>query len=107
MATTYSNPRLCATISDWPHGGKRVTAVFTIETHATRGQRAIRTTTGAPKVLTFAKAARIVDGDDGKTYIAELSQYEIITIMNGNMKYQAAVIFKDDPRFADLMALFT
>jgi hypothetical protein len=67
---TYSNPRIAATIENWPHGGKRVTAQFYIEEHPTRGQRAVRVTTGAPKKLTFAKQMRIVDGDDGRTYIA-------------------------------------
>ena len=49
MSKVYSNPRMSATIEDWPSGSKRVTAVFTIEQHAKRGERAVRMTTGAPK----------------------------------------------------------
>lgn len=67
-ALKYSNPRMEATIPDWPSGSKRVTARFEIE-KAKKGERAIRTTDGAPKKLTFAKLARIVDGSDGRTYI--------------------------------------
>ena len=52
---TYSNPRLKAVIPDWPSGSHRVTAVFQIETDPkTHKQRGVRTTTGAPKKLTYA-----------------------------------------------------
>jgi hypothetical protein len=71
MPTTYSNPRLAARIEDWPIGTKRTVAVFQVETHPTRGQRATRYTlhpdTGRPnatKKLTYAEKVRIVDGDD-------------------------------------------
>jgi hypothetical protein len=67
MMKTYSNPRLEATIENWPSGSKRVTAVFSIEIHPNRGQRAVRKITGAAKKLTYATAARIVDGDDGRS----------------------------------------
>lgn len=104
--TTYSNPRMSATIHDWPSGRHRVTAAFTIETDPKRGQRAVRTTTGAPKKLTFARQARIVDGDDGRIYIAELSVYGFVTIMRGDMKFQHEVIHTDDARYAEVAALF-
>ena len=103
--TNYSNPRMSATIENWPHGGKRVTANFTIESDK-RGERAVRITTGAPKKLTYARKMRIVDGDDGRTYIAELSMYGHITIMNGDMKYSKETIFNGDPRMPELLALF-
>ena len=106
MKHTYSNPRMNAVIENWPSGGERVTATFTIETHPTRGQRAIRTTTGAPKKLTYAKQMRIVDGDDGRTYIAELSLYGNITIMRGDMKYAEEMFHPRDLGYADLLALF-
>lgn len=103
---TYSNPRMSATIENWPHGAKRVTARFHIETDPKRGQRAVRVTTGAPKKLTFARQMRIVDGDDGRTYIAELTMYGHITIMRGDMKYNEEVIHERDERYAATRALF-
>ena len=102
---SYSNPRMSATIENWPHGGKRVTATFEIETNG-RGERAVRITTGAPKKLTYAQKMRIVDGDDGRTYIAKLSHYGFITIMNGDMKYDAETFHRDNPRMSDMLALF-
>lgn len=116
MATTYSNPRMHARIEQWPWGRDlRTTATFVIETHPTRGQRAVRTTidpkTGRvskPKALTYARQARIVDGDDGRTYIAELGIYsQSISIMRGDMQLQAESITADDPRHAALLAMFT
>jgi hypothetical protein len=101
----YSNPRKTAVITDWPSGSKWVTAYFSIEADPKRGERAVRVTTGAPKKLTFARKMRIVDGDDGRTYIAKLSGYGHITIMHGNFKYDAETVF-DGPRYAELAALF-
>jgi hypothetical protein len=95
-----------ATIENWPSGKHRVTATFAIEADPKRGERAVRTTTGAPKKLTFARKARIVDGDDGRTYIAELTIFAHITIMRGDMKFHHETIFASDPRYAELLALF-
>lgn len=102
----YSNPRTMAIIENWPSGKHRVTARFEIE-QSKRGERAIRTTTGAPKKLTYATKARIVDGSDGRTYIAELSMYGHISIMNGDMKYQHEVIHSDDARYPSILSLFS
>ena len=113
--TTYSNPRMSATIDGWPIGSKRTTAYFAIEVVPGRGERGTRYTldprTGNPtatKKLTYAAKARIVDGDDGKTYILELSSmYGHINVMQGGMQYQAEdAIFERDPRYADLLKLF-
>jgi hypothetical protein len=101
----YSNPRLKATIENWPSGSKRVTARFEIEQNA-KGERAIRTTDGAPKKLTYAIRSRIVDGDDGRTYIAEFTMYRHIVIMRGDMKFEEEVIFERDPRYAEVLELF-
>jgi hypothetical protein len=104
---TYSNPRMAATIPDWPGGrNKRVTAQFTIEQDAKRGERAVRVTDGAPKKLTFAKMARIVDGSDGRTYIAEFTIYRHISIMKGDMKFQHETIHPEDARYAQALELF-
>ena len=107
----YSNPRTELTVNDWPYGKNRVTAIFTIEA-GKKGERAVRVTENPrggwnkPKKLTYANQARIVDGDDGKTYIAELSNYGFITIMQSNMQYQAESISPDDDRFPAIRALF-
>lgn len=103
--TTYSNPRMQAMIENWPHGNQRVTAIFTIEVDK-RGERAVRVTTGAPKKLTYARQMRIVDGDDGRTYIAERSMYGHVTIMRGDMKFQHETVHSGDPRHPELLKLF-
>ena len=102
---SYSNPRMQAAIENWPHGSHRVTALFTIEVDK-RDERAVRVTTGAPKKLTYARKMRIVDGDDGRTYIAELSSYGFVTIKRGDMKFDYETVHKDDPRHAELLKLF-
>jgi hypothetical protein len=74
-----------AVIENWPSGSKRVTAQFDIE-QSKRGERALRQTTGATKMLTYAKMARIVDGSDGRTYIANLTEFGHISIMRGGRR---------------------
>ena len=102
----YTNPRMKAVIGNWPSGRKQVTATFEIES-GPRGERAIRTTTGATKKLTYASKARIVDGDDGKTYIAELSlMYGMVTIMRGDMKYHHETFHQRDERYPEMLKLF-
>ena len=103
---TYSNPRMEATIEDWPSGSRRVTAVFKIEQHPKKGERATRVTSGAPKKLTYVIKARIVEGSDGRTYIAELSMYGHIHIMGGTMKYSKETIQPTDERFGEVRTLF-
>ena len=105
MELTYSNPRMQATVENWPSGSRRVTAQFLIE-QTSRGQRAIRSTGRAAIKLTYAKQARIVDGSDGKTYIAELTVYGFVSIMRGDMKIQHEAIFERDPRYPMALALF-
>ena len=103
---TYSNPRMDAAIENWPHGrNQRVTAMFHIEQDAKRGERAVRITSGAAKKLTYSKLARIVDGSDGRTYIAEFDVSHI-TIMQGNMQYQQETIWPSDARYAQVHELF-
>ena len=105
MTIKYSNPRMTATIENWPHGSQRVTATFVIE-QTPRGERAVRVTTGAPKKLTFARKMRIVDGDTGRTYIAALSLYGHVSIMRGDMKFQEESFHPNHPRYNEIMALF-
>lgn len=40
--TEYANPRMHAVVENWPSGSKRVTAVFEIEQHPKKGERATR-----------------------------------------------------------------
>jgi hypothetical protein len=105
MSIKYSNPRMTAIIENWPNGTKRVTARFQIE-QTSRGERAVRITDGAPKKLTFAKLARIVDGDDGRTYIAEFTIYGHVSIMRGDMKFQQETVHPGDARYAEVLELF-
>ena len=104
-ALNYSNPRMRVVIPNWPSGSKRVTAQFQIE-QSKRGERALRQTTGATKALTFAKMVRIVDGSDGRTYIAHLTEFGHISIMRGDMKFSQESIFPNDPRYAMALELF-
>lgn len=104
--TAYSNPRTSAVIENWPSGGKRVTATFLIETDPKRGQRACRVTTGKPTKLTYATKMRIVDGDDGRTYIASLTEFGHITVFKGDMKYHYETVYEREPRYAEMLALF-
>lgn len=104
--TNYSNPRIEAVITDWPSGRNRVTARFHIESDPKRGERAVRTTTGAPVKLTFARRMRIVDGDDGCTYIARDHGHGMVSIFRGDMKYEHEAAFQPAPRYAELIQLF-
>ena len=105
--TSYSNPRMSAAIENWPSGSQRVTAMFVIEQDDKRGERAVRVTTGAPKKLTFSRKARIVDGDDGRTYIARLTEYGHVSIMPGDMKFEQESIHENDPRYDEIRRLFS
>jgi hypothetical protein len=49
---------------------------------------------------------RIVDGEDGRTYIAALSAYGHVTIKRGDMKFDHETVFERDPRYPELLALF-
>ena len=102
----YSNFRKQAIIEDWPiGGGNRGSAIFKIESN-NRGERCTRETEkkngtwGKPKFSTYARTTRIADGDDGKTYIVQVSPtYRQIGIMQGNMKFSEETIFADDERY--------
>lgn len=116
MSLTYSNPRMAATFEDWPYGQLRTRCTFTVTTKPGKGERAERVTVnpkngrpGAAKTLTYADKMRIVDGSDGKTYIAALSRtFGMVSVMQSNMQFQEEVIHKGDgQRWADVQALFT
>ena len=102
--TSYGNPRMEAVVNDWPSGGKQVAAYFKIETHPTRVHGPTRQTTGAVRTMTYCEQARIVDGDDGRIYFAELYR-NMITVRGGNLM-NAGTFHSDDPRYPELHALF-
>lgn len=116
----YSNPRKEDTFTDWPSGRYRTTARFYVETCPRTGrERMCRVTvnpkTGrecAPKKLTYALRMRLVDGDDGKTYIIEdNTDYGHITVFNSTMDSNHETLYagrygNKDPRFDDVMRLF-
>lgn len=109
--TTYSNPRTSFQTDNWPYGRKRVTAIFTLE-QTKRGERVSRVTQNPkggwnkPKKLTYAYKQRIVDGNDGKTYIAVMSQYGTISIMQSDMKLQKESIPTNSDSYAAMLNLF-
>jgi hypothetical protein len=96
---------MTATIPHWPSGSQRVTARFYIE-QTPKGERAARVTTGNPVKLTFARRMRIVDGDDGRTYIARDHGHGMVSVFRGDMKYEHETAHDPNPRYAELMALF-
>jgi hypothetical protein len=106
---TFSNPRLKAVFDNWPMGGnKRGVATFAVEKHPTRGFRVGRTTTGKTKYDTYGGKAAIVDGDNGRTYILQLTGYGFIKVsrsdfMSAEPELKSA--FPDDPNFPIYAAL--
>jgi hypothetical protein len=108
----YSNPRLELTVDNWPYGRFTTKATFNIE--AVKGkERASRITVNPkngrvnkPKKTTYSHKARIVDGSDGRTYIAELTAYGAISIRQSDMHHQQEYISDNDARYIDLLALF-
>ena len=114
MPISYSNPRMKAVIEDWPIGQHRTRAIFSIEQNPKKiGQRACRVTVNpnngalsSPKKLTYALISRIVDGDDGKTYVLNLTSFGHISVFQGNMQYNEEAIFENDPRYNEIKALF-
>ena len=108
----YSNPRLRAAIQGWPSGRyDKTVALFVINRDAKRGERCERVTEklngslSKPKLGIYAPITRIMDGDDGKTYIVSLTEYGSISVMQGNLKYSEEYISDGDTRFAGLVDL--
>lgn len=102
---TYSSPRREATVENWAHGRRRVTARFYIET-GKRGERVCRVTTGKPKKSTYSEQCAIVDGDDGRTYTLHYGRlYGFVGVMRGNMKHQEETRNPRDPGYQELRDL--
>lgn len=111
----YTNPRKFAQFNDWPSGNKRVRCTFQVE-QGSKGQRVRRVTDKpgcpgvecSPKLTTFADKVLLVDGDDGRIYIMQLSnQYGMISVTCSDMKYSHETIPRgDDSRYAQYLAMF-
>lgn len=109
---TYSNPRTEYSTDQWPYGKFRTTATFLVQS-TKRGERVARVTINPkngrenkPKTTTYALRVRIVDGSDGRTYIAELTQYGHISIMESNLQFQKESIHPGEDRYSEVSALF-
>lgn len=105
----YSNARTLATFPDWPHGRHRTTCTFRVESRPGHGQRVARVTidpkTGRPskpKTTTYSPRVAIVDGDDGRVYVAAMTGYGFISVMQSNLDFSAESIPDTDPRYAAL-----
>ena len=107
----YSNLVTQLSIKDWPYGSKRVQCDFTVEQNKGK-ERAVRVTenprggVNKPKKLTYVHKVRFATGDDGRTYILNLTEYGAIGVMQSNMKYQEEYFSEDDSRYADLIDQF-
>ena len=76
-----------AMIEDYPLGGsKRGQCTFSVE--RSKGKvRAVRTTTGKPKLDTYCSKLVFVDGDDGRTYIIKGGNHtEMIVVSRSDFK---------------------
>jgi len=92
-----SNPRKEDTIDGWPHGSRRVTAVFTHEKNK-RGERIGRQTTGKPKYSRYYDRICLVDGSDGKTHmLADAGSH--LSIMACDMKFHDFSVFPRDENY--------
>lgn len=119
MKNIYSNPRTFAEFPDWPYGRRfKTLCTFEVEALEIAGdhkERVIKTTinpqTGKankPKKTTFAVQARIVDGNDGKTYLIEQSKYgPTIYVKRWDFFDHESIRQGDDAeRYAEVRSLF-
>lgn len=105
-ANTFSNPRLSASVEDYPLGsGRRGTANFEIET-SKKGQRVSRTTFGKPKTTTYCQKMVLVDGDDGRLYAIGLTEYNQIIVYPGTLQYPK-YHHSSDATYGELAKLFS
>ncbi len=110
----FSNPRTTAVFENWPFGGaQRCRMEFKIECHPKRGERCLRWSTSAhgrvskPKKSTYSTMCRIVDGDDGKTYILEYHQHSgMVSIRESNLKFSTATFYPENEEHIELYNLF-
>lgn len=110
----FSNPRLQAEFDNWPIGSGNVGLCrFVVEDGGKKGQRVARTTTNKygqwckPKLTTYESKFVIVDGDDNKTYLLNLTPYGFIKVTKSDLM-QAEVVHESSSkeRYEELKALF-
>ena len=110
----YSNPRTEATFNDWPFGRTlKCQCTFKVELVPKKGERVYRTTVdprngrvSAPKRTTYGRKMKIVDGDDGRTYILEAVHiYGWLQLWKSDLMHNHEIIRPEDPRFAEVQTL--
>ena len=109
----FSNPKSQVEFDDWPCGGERVKCKFWVEKHATRGFRVCRQTTDRrgqwckPKATTYGGFAAIVEGNDGRTYVLQVSDKYAshICVYRHDFMQAAQPVFPDHADFQKLMSL--
>lgn len=110
----YSLPVLKYTTALWPYGRETTTAVFAVERAATGNMERVTRVTlnpktnkwNKPKKTTYSVKARIVKGEDERTYVAELSIYGHITIRESNLQYEKETFYPKDEGYQDALSLF-
>lgn len=99
-------------IDDYPLGrSKRGTAIYTVETKKDKervSRVTIDPTTGReskPKTTTYGKKVAILTSEDGRTYVATMSEYSAhIEIMQSNLKYsEESVSASSNPEQYDII----
>lgn len=94
----YANPRLS-------EHGKTVT--FSVQ-RTPRGERAVRVDSHGSKKLPYTTGARIVDGSDGRLYVAQwVGEHNFIAIMKRDFRFMRETIRPEDAGFAKLQQSFT
>lgn len=111
MKTKYSNLRTIAEFDNWPNGPVKTRCSFKVERNPKLGERVVRITinpkTGrpnAPRRDTYAKFARIADGDDGRTYVVRFVGTHF-SVMQSGMQFQHEVIFPGEDGYNELSGL--
>ena len=99
-------------VEDWPFGRQTCKAQFTVEGKLGKERVArvtenkARTGWNKPKRTTYSYQARIVQGDDGKTYIIR-NHWSHINVMEGTLKFEAGNLWPQDEQYAEVLALFS
>ena len=113
----FSNPRVEATIENWPVGGhNKASAHFIVEqrslkggAHASRVARRTRKPNGRwgnPKRTTYGRATTIVDGSDERTYVLQIMANDMIHLWLATLNQSQYLHKRDDPeRFAALVRM--
>lgn len=115
----FSNPQTTAEFPDWPLGGtKRGLCRFWVEFNPGKGKGyrvgkvTINPKTGQlnkPKYDTYGGPAAIVDGNDGRTYILQYTNYDFIKVSTHDFMSAGsdASYFRDNPLFGAVMNLIS